>query len=163
MECTSDRLWGTGIPLGDPLCLDTSKWISPGIMGQILENIRDEALHSMQPLHQSFAVSTSMLSQQYHTVPQTLHPPTSQTPPTWATTTCEVNTEQPMNALQTVSTTKNTTMSTCIGSDCTSTSTTPVSDMTASDTDTGETHTKHPDVIADCITETVSVEEIMPT
>ena len=39
VECTSDRLWGTGIPLGDPLCLDTSKWISPGIMGQILENI----------------------------------------------------------------------------------------------------------------------------
>ena len=80
VECTSDHLWGTGIPLRDPLCLDTSKWISLGIMGQILENIRDEALHSMQPLHQSFAVSTSMLSQQYHTVPQMLHPPTSQTP-----------------------------------------------------------------------------------
>ena len=74
-----------------------------------------------------------------------------------------MNTEQPMNALQTVSTTENTTMLTCIGSDCTSTSTTPVSDTTASDTDTGETHTKHPDAVADCITETVLVEEIMPT
>ena len=53
-------------------------------------------------------------------------------------------------------------MSTCIGSDCTSTSTTPVSDTTTSDTDTGETQTKHPDAVADCITETVSVEELTP-
>ena len=90
VECTSDRLWGTGIPLGDPLCLDTSKWISPGIMGQILENIRDEALYSMQPLHhsmqpllQSFAMNSSTLSQPHQTVPQpqTLcHPPTSLPP-----------------------------------------------------------------------------------
>ena len=167
VECTSDRLWGTGIPLGDPLCLDTSKWISQGIMGQILENIRDEALHSMQPFHhsmqpllQSFAMSSSTLSQQHQTVPQTLcHPPTSQTPPTCVATTCEMNMEQPIN---TVSTTQNTTMSTCIGSDCTSTSTTPVSDTTASDTDTGETQTKQLDAVSDCITETVSVEELPP-
>ena len=49
-----------------------------------------------------------------------------------------MNTEQP---LSTVSTTQNTMMSTRIGSDCTSTSTTPVSDTTASDMDTGETQT----------------------
>ena len=167
VECTSDRLWGTGIPLGDLLCLDTSKWISSGLMGQILENIRDEALHSMQPFHhsmqpllQSFAMSSSTLSQQHQTVPQTLcHPPTSQIPPTCVTTTCEMNTEQPTN---TVSTAQNTLMSTCIGSDCTSTSTTPVSDTTASDTDTGETQTKHPDAVANYITETVSVEELTP-
>ena len=169
VECTSDRLWGTGIPLGDPLCLDTSKWISPGIMGQILENIRDEALHSMQPFHhsmqpllQSIDMSSSTLSQQHQTVPQpqTLcHPPTSQTPPSYVATTCEMNMEQPFN---TVSTTQNTTMSTCIGSNCTSTSTTPVSDTTASDTDTGETQAKHPDAVADCIAETVSVEELTP-
>ena len=68
--CTSDCLRGTGIPLGDLLCLDTSKWISQGIMGQILENIQDEALHSMQPFHhsmqplpQSFAMNSSTLSQ----------------------------------------------------------------------------------------------------
>ena len=167
VECTSDRLWGSGIPLVDLLCLDTSKWISPGIMGQILENIRNEALHSMQPFHhsmqpllQSFAMSSSTLSQQHQTVPQTLcHPPTSQTPTTCVATTCEMNKEQPIN---TVSTTQNTTMSTCIGSDCTSTSTTPVSDTTASDTDTGEPQTKQPDAVSDCITETVSVEELTP-
>ena len=117
----------------------------------------------MQPLLQSIGMSSSILSQQHHTVPhpQTLcHPPTSQTPPSCVATTCEMNTEQLFN---TVSTTKNTTMSTRISSDCTSTSTTPVSDTTASDTDTGETQTKHPDAVADCIAETVSVEELTPT
>ena len=40
----SDRLWGTGIPLNDPTCLDPQKWITQGIMGQILEDIHCEAL-----------------------------------------------------------------------------------------------------------------------
>ena len=121
VECTSDRLWGNGIPLGDPLCLDTSKWISQGIMGQILENIRDEALHNMQPLRhsmqplrhsmqpllQSFAMNSSTLSQRHQTLPQpqTLcHPPTCQTPPSIVATTYEMIMEQPFN---TVSTTQN--------------------------------------------------------
>ena len=119
--------------------------------------------HSMQPLLQSFAMSSSTLSQQHKTVPQpqTLcHPPTSQTLPSCAATTCEMNTEQLFN---TVSTTQNITMSTRISSDSTSTSTTPVSDTTASDMDTGETQIKHPDAVADCIAETVSVEEVTPT
>ena len=72
----------------------------------------------------------------------------------------EMNKEQPID---TASNTQNTTMSTCIGSDCTSTSTTPVSDTTASDTDTSEMQTKQPDAVSDCITETVSVEELKPT
>ena len=42
VECASDRLWGTGIPLGDPVCLDSTKWISQGILGQALECIRNE-------------------------------------------------------------------------------------------------------------------------
>ena len=42
MECASDKLWGTGVPLGDPDCLDPMKWASQGIMGQILECIRGE-------------------------------------------------------------------------------------------------------------------------
>ena len=46
VECTSDRLWGTGIPLNDANCLDSSKWINQGIMGQILEGIRNNALES---------------------------------------------------------------------------------------------------------------------
>ena len=42
VECASDRLWGTGLPLSDPDCLDRMKWISQGILGQILEDIRNE-------------------------------------------------------------------------------------------------------------------------
>ena len=37
VECASDRLWATGIPLSDPNCLDDTKWISQGILGQMLE------------------------------------------------------------------------------------------------------------------------------
>ena len=39
VECASDHLWGTGFSLGNPDCLDSSKWISQGILGQILEDI----------------------------------------------------------------------------------------------------------------------------
>ena len=59
-ECTADRLWGTGLPLGDPACLDTSKWISQGIMGQILESIRDEALHYSRTLSSSSVMSNHL-------------------------------------------------------------------------------------------------------
>ena len=48
VECASDRLWGTGIPLNDPACLDPQKWITQGIMGRILENIRSEATQQWQ-------------------------------------------------------------------------------------------------------------------
>ena len=42
VECSKDRLWGTGIPLTQDDCLDCDRWISPGIMGKILEDIRME-------------------------------------------------------------------------------------------------------------------------
>ena len=42
VECASDCLWGNGIPLGDPACLDSTKWISQGILGQMLECICSE-------------------------------------------------------------------------------------------------------------------------
>ena len=42
VECSKDRLWGTGIPLTQDDCLDSDRWISPGIMGKILEDIRME-------------------------------------------------------------------------------------------------------------------------
>ena len=44
VECASDRLWATGVPLSDPTSLDDTKWISQGILGQILESIRNEQL-----------------------------------------------------------------------------------------------------------------------
>ena len=42
IECAKDRLWGTGCPLSQEDCLDNDRWITPGIMGKILEDIRME-------------------------------------------------------------------------------------------------------------------------
>ena len=51
VECASDHLWGNGMPLGDTACLDSTKWISQGILGQMLECIRSEVT---QPRAQSY-------------------------------------------------------------------------------------------------------------
>ena len=56
VECASDRLWGTSLPLNDPDCLDRSKWISQGILGQILEDIRNEFKDANRH-HSQYAVS----------------------------------------------------------------------------------------------------------
>ena len=42
VECANDRLWGNGKALADESCLNRDLWISQGILGQILENIRTE-------------------------------------------------------------------------------------------------------------------------
>ena len=40
-ECTYDRLWGIGIPLNNQDLLKPSKWANQGILGEILEEIRE--------------------------------------------------------------------------------------------------------------------------
>ena len=44
IESAKDKFWGTGIPLQDDNCLNPRKWLSrgPGIMGEILTEIREE-------------------------------------------------------------------------------------------------------------------------
>ena len=42
VECSKDRLWGTGTPLAESDSLDPDRWITPGIMGKLLEDIRME-------------------------------------------------------------------------------------------------------------------------
>ena len=42
MESSYDKIWGTGIPLTDPLCLDQSKWQGPGILSKLLMDIRSK-------------------------------------------------------------------------------------------------------------------------
>ena len=47
IECTKDMLWGTGVPLDNEKCLDSSMWKgrgtkNQGIMGEILCEIRNE-------------------------------------------------------------------------------------------------------------------------
>ena len=40
VESSYDQIWGTGIPLSDPACLDRTKWYNPGIMSKLLMDIR---------------------------------------------------------------------------------------------------------------------------
>ena len=42
VESSYDKIWGTGIPLTDPSCLDQSKWHSPGILSKLLMDIRSK-------------------------------------------------------------------------------------------------------------------------
>ena len=42
VEACYEKLWGTGIPLHHPKCLDQSLWTNPGIMSEMLGEIRDE-------------------------------------------------------------------------------------------------------------------------
>ena len=49
VESTTDRFWGTGIPLVSNDCLDNRKWISPGLLGEILEEICSELASTDSP------------------------------------------------------------------------------------------------------------------
>ena len=126
VECASDQLWGTGIPLNDPACLDQTKWISQGILGQILECIRDEVVNSRRHFYQESMLticSTNEYGIANQIIPDSRHDPDP------------------------ASSTSLSTMGDAIGVDsCISTSTTPTSDTTASDTDPGDTHNHHPNV-----------------
>ena len=46
LECCYNDVWGNGIPLSDPRCLDPKVYEKQGILGFMLENIRRE-LNSM--------------------------------------------------------------------------------------------------------------------
>ena len=49
VECTKDSVWGCEKPLSDETCLDKSLWVNQGIMGEILESIRQELQPSAPP------------------------------------------------------------------------------------------------------------------
>ena len=131
-ECTADCLWGTGLPLGDPACLDTSKWTSQGIMGQILESIHDEALHYSRTLSSSSVMSNHLhdltVEESNSSKSQVANQPPSNAPiaaAMFATLEAACSTESNNNTI-----------------DSASASTTPISDTTASDSDPGETQSK---------------------
>ena len=42
VECTNDRLWANGVPLYSDSCLDRQQWISQGLLGKLLEEVRSE-------------------------------------------------------------------------------------------------------------------------
>ena len=66
VESTTDRFWGTGIPLANVDCLDNRKWISPGLLGEILEEIHaklsimDTPANAQAPKHPNPSGDNSM-------------------------------------------------------------------------------------------------------
>ena len=42
VECANDRLWVNGVPLYNDSCLDRQRWISQGLLGKLLEEVRSE-------------------------------------------------------------------------------------------------------------------------
>ena len=42
VECANDRLWANGVPLYSDLCLDQQQWISQGLLGKLLGEVRSE-------------------------------------------------------------------------------------------------------------------------
>ena len=42
VECSFNRVWGNGIPLGDRSCMDRQKWHNVEILGEMLMEIRSE-------------------------------------------------------------------------------------------------------------------------
>ena len=42
VECANDRLWANGIPLYSDTCLNQQRWISQGLLGKLLEEVRSE-------------------------------------------------------------------------------------------------------------------------
>ena len=57
VEATKNNIWGTGVALHNPNCLIRTKWTSQGIMGEILQELRD----SMQTTNSINTNSTPLI------------------------------------------------------------------------------------------------------
>ena len=49
LECCYDTIWGNGFPLSDPDCIVTGKYQKQGIQGEMLQEVRDILLSSINP------------------------------------------------------------------------------------------------------------------
>ena len=47
LECSYDDIWGNGIPLLNPNCINPTKYKHQGILGSMLEQVRDHLLNSV--------------------------------------------------------------------------------------------------------------------
>ena len=47
LECSYDDIWGNGIPLSNPNCINPAKYKHQGILGSMLEQVRDHLLNSV--------------------------------------------------------------------------------------------------------------------
>ena len=131
VECASDRLWGNGMPLGNPACLDSTKWISQGILGQMLECIRSEVT---QPRAQSYHQPLPPLFTPILAFKQRVSLSTSESNHSIGTTSSSEPMPTPPSANMAI------VEELAADIENTSPSTTPVSDTTASDTDQSGPH-----------------------
>ena len=46
LECSYDNIWGNGIPLSNPNCINPAEYKHQGILGSMLEQVRDHLLNS---------------------------------------------------------------------------------------------------------------------
>ena len=46
VECRMDQVWGTGVRLQDPQALQLNRWYGQGILGEILQDIREELVQN---------------------------------------------------------------------------------------------------------------------
>ena len=137
MECAADHLWATEIPLNDPTFFDETKWISPGILGQMLESIPNEQVLRLNSLH-SYHSNTALQPLSNNDAPSSLSETLAVSSHRVLPSASDAQTETcPMYDRQvTVMEGLSSSMETHISS--VSTSTTPSSDTTETDTDTGD-------------------------
>ena len=84
VECANDRLWANGIPLYSDTCLNQERWISQGLLGKLLEEVRSEL--------------TAQLGDNRPNFP-TILPPTINVPPTDQTTSGTTETANSLNTM----------------------------------------------------------------
>ena len=162
VECTSNSLWGTGIPRNDPNCLNSSKWISQGIMGQILEGIHNNILQSQPHPYSRPAISNppQFAAQNYqHLTAQNTVCANADVMVSMANIPLSASYPAPDNSLQPLSRQSNEHLITTTDSE--SASTTPVSDTTASDVEIGEPNTKQPETKESLMEESTPVQECL--
>ena len=142
--CTSDRLWGTGIPLNDANCLDSSKWINQGIMGQILEGIRNNVLEShAHPYSSSVSSNPPQFAANNYRQSTAQNIGHANANVMISMTNITSYTSDPASDISQQSLIRQNNEHSTTTTDSESASTTPVSDTTASDVEINEPNTKH--------------------
>ena len=62
VESARDSVWGTGMTLGNPDCLDRDKWVCQGILGELLEEVRSKQYQQPQPLVSASSTATPIVA-----------------------------------------------------------------------------------------------------
>ena len=62
VECSFDRIWGNGIPLGDRSCMDRQKWYNVGILGEMLMEIRSQLRNQTRVMEEASMDATDTIT-----------------------------------------------------------------------------------------------------